>query len=212
MYGGKISSKNSCFQENLSEGNIFVDKGSELSSNENNFVSESESQSSQCNGVLVKAQCSSGDVCEDVCDSFSSSSCALPSSDFFLGKEDCFKDWEELSLAISVASEGGRFVICPNTTFDLNLDLFRGTVLPAIEVDVSGVILQCGLDGFFDNSCTINGGRYHFLVSKMAKNVVFKGILMQKASHVSILAIGNSFASAMFIDCQWKVMGEILIM
>ena len=210
MYGGNISSKDSCFQENLSDGNIYVDKGSELSMNENNFVSENDSQGSQCNGILVKAQCNSGGVCDDVCDGFSSPSCEVSTSDFFPAKKGCFKDWEELSLSISLAVEGELFVICPNTVFELNLDLFRGTVLPAIEVDVPGVIVQCGLNGLFDNSCTINGGRYHFLISKMASNVLFKGILMRKASQVSILAIGSSSANATFIDCQWKVIIGIL--
>ena len=79
MYGGNISSKDSCFQENLSDGNIYVDKGSELSMNENNFVSENESQGSQCNGILVKAQCNSGGACDDVCDGFTSKVCAVTS-------------------------------------------------------------------------------------------------------------------------------------
>jgi hypothetical protein len=119
---------------------------------------------------------------------------------------ECLKDWVSLKGAMILAAvlnpnATPDFTLCPGQLF--LLDTIEGEVLKPIDVQRSDSVFRCGADGKQENNCLIVGGYGHFKLVDRVKNAKFMGITFSDARLSSILAVGESSASAEFIDCAW---------
>jgi hypothetical protein len=217
---GTLSTSGSCFIGNTateSKGVILVDATSTLLEFEDNFGLENTVVNAACQGVLVKGATES----EDVCVVFDSDSCGIldlsppptsspsimPSasqkpSDFV----ECISEWDVLSSAIRTAANdntGGRFVICSNTTFQLQ-DYPDPQITP-LQVFGSNITVQCGYTGSREENCTVDGGALQIKIRNTVRDIRFVGLTFTGSTMLSIQAEATPDSLAHFVDCAWMV-------
>jgi hypothetical protein len=117
----------------------------------------------------------------------------------------CFEDWGRLSLAIlrtCIEGQGGEFVLCPGTLFDV--DEFPDPLVSPIVIHSSDVTVKCGDDGMRSNDCVVSGGVTQFKIGSMVMGIEFIGVTFEKSRGISIYAAATPDSSALFIDCEWR--------
>ena len=103
------------------------------------------------------------------------------------------------------------FVLCPQTTFDLGLELEFND--PNARQNMVGLIplldnshYKCGEDGALSNRCILSGGWYHILFEDdiPLQNITFSGLTFEKSLDSSVMAYGQPGNDAVFINCRWR--------
>uniref|UniRef100_A0A7S4I4S8 Uncharacterized protein n=1 Tax=Odontella aurita TaxID=265563 RepID=A0A7S4I4S8_9STRA len=208
-YNGKISISSSCFvgTEKLGPGSVFVQDGSLLDSNDDNFGVGN--NGGECSSVFIAGGCEVEGTCDGICDGYDSGTCAVsdkphhPHPDDGDDAEDsCLSNWQALSSAVTKAngdSVGKSFIICQNTT--LNADS-QGEGGP-IDITLDDTAIWCGKEGSLDGNCVVQGGWSHFRLYGSPKGVHFSGLTMRDSIGPSIIAGGSADAKVTFTDCLW---------
>lgn len=237
LFKGSVDLVKSCFinvkSDNL-PGIAFVQAGSILLSNKNNFGERNNSTTVvNCNEVFSESSGScivNTDTCGGTCLPLQSKRClatdivspptltpsAIIVSDapsevpsFSLSQSPssigCFAEWDALSAAVGLASSSDVSTIFTICSNTfMNVDFFPQLTITPIVVGIDGIIIQCGINGSADDNCVIFGGKSQFEIVKSAAQVEFRGLKFVGSRGVVIRALGDSKASATFSDCTFS--------
>jgi len=218
-----VSLQNSCFvdsERNVPQGTVFIEEGSSLGSNSDNFgVADIVGQTAiapeggnTCSDIFMEGVCiDNPEPCAGFCDDFTATSCRAaeapldPLTPTPSPPGDCFSDWSELSNAIRT-DPSSEYVVCSDTTFEVG----SGDPIILGASEEKPTTLKCGQDGHTKNKCIIKGGSMHF---KITASAVLSGFTLEASSYASVLVAGDAAAMVKFLRCRWIAnKGEAAVM
>eukprot|EP00547_Thalassionema_nitzschioides_P010527 CAMPEP_0194227298 /NCGR_PEP_ID=MMETSP0156-20130528/42784_1 /TAXON_ID=33649 /ORGANISM="Thalassionema nitzschioides, Strain L26-B" /LENGTH=2185 /DNA_ID=CAMNT_0038959777 /DNA_START=132 /DNA_END=6689 /DNA_ORIENTATION=+ len=187
---------NTLIQDSQSWGNklmqgLFYVSGDSTTYNVEKFCSVDDSFEGVCNGTIENS-CVEGTsgttVCKDSCEPLIENSCSIP---------DCLSAYEELQIAM-ILSPGDTYVICPDTTINLDIgDKGFGVTEPSTKI-------KCGENGLQEDNCVINGGSYHLMINATDVGVYGMTFVDARTTSIEINANVEEPSSITFNDCSWE--------
>jgi hypothetical protein len=114
----------------------------------------------------------------------------------------CFDNWKELSSAIMNSITQNNFIICPETTLDV--DTYPEDDVSPIIVSSNKTSIVCGEDGGKSNACIISGGVNHFLIVGNVRDIKIIGITFENCRGISVHAGAAEYSSVHFLNCEWR--------
>jgi len=113
---------------------------------------------------------------------------------------DCLDSLASLSEVVAASAiETSRVVItiCNDTVLDATFD----SLFAPIVIIGGDIVIECADKG--TGNCRISGGFTHFRIAAQTERVVFDSITFVGSDRASVVAAGNSFAEAHFVNCKW---------
>lgn len=217
-----VSLQNSCFidsERNVPQGTVFIEQGSSLGSNSDNYglgdivgqTAISPVGGNTCSDIFMEGVCVDSEPCDGFCDDFTATSCRAaeapldPLTPTPSPPGDCFSDWAELSSAIQT-DPSLEYVVCADTTFEVGAE--NPIVLGGSQEEPT--TLKCGKDGHAKNKCIIRGGSMQF---KITGSTILSGFTLEASSYASVLVSGDAADMVKFSRCRWIAnKGEAAVM